>query len=762
MIRPMRRTVSCSGHSSVVWAVALLCVGPAAAEAQARASVSGFVKDSTSGETLLQARVTLLGTLTATTTNTAGYYTLPDLAPGRYTLVVTYIGYRPHRQEMSLAPGEVRRLDVEMVPQRVVLEAIEVVGAVALEEEVRRIGAAQLSTDVIRQMPALLEPDVFRSLQLLPGVKSSSDYSSGLYIRGGSPDQTLILLDRTTVYNPTHFFGFFSTFNPDAIKDVRLYKGAYPATYGGRLGSVLDIYNKDGNRRRTQGSASMGLLASRAIVEGPYSRGSYMLALRRSTLEPLLASLRKARVEGIPDRFYFYDVNGKLNVDASPNDHLSLAVYGGTDALALSLLGDARVDLAYGNRTVSATWTHVFSRNLFANVTATASRYFSEPNFDVARTTFTRVNAVRDVSVKGDFEYTPSAQHQIEAGFWAGRFAMRLRDTFDGEETLSEEIRTAYAALHVQDTYRPSVTWSLLGGVRANYFAEGGYWRVEPRVSLEHRPAGTVRLQLGYGRYYQFLTLVSSELFSGFDIWLTTGDGVPPASGDQVVAGVKTTLAPDVNLDVEAYARTMRNLFELDPFLPDAAGLDYADLFHYGSGYAYGAELLLERRRGRATGFLGYTFGVTRRRFPNLNEFRYYPPKYDRTHELNLVLNYDLTPAWRLAAVFNYATGQAYTEPAQQFKLLDNPFGSSDRSAVVSAFNAARLPPYHRLDLGVSRRASFFGWGAYELQLQLINAYGRRNTWFYLFEFENDGGVKRSTVPQIPVPIPNVAFTVRF
>ena len=732
------------------------------ASAQEMASLNGFVKDATSNETLLFANVVLLETSAGAATNNTGYYTLTGLEPGTYNVVCTYIGYRNFQQEVTLEAGENLRFDIELVPESVELEGLEITAEKDLEEEIRAIGVSQMSVETVQRLPTVLEPDVFRSLQLLPGVKAASDYSSGLYIRGGSPDQTLILLDRTTVYNPSHFFGFFSTFNPDAIKDVRLYKGGYPAEYGGRLGSVVDVYNKDGNRLKTEGGLSLGLLASRAFVEGPYSKGSWMLAVRRSTLEPLLGFLRNQDIDGIPESFYFLDVNGKLNFDASENDRFSVAFYGGTDQLKLPFLDDARIDLKYGNRTLSSNWTHIFSQKLFSNFTFTYSRYFNEPIFRIAGTEFNRTNNVWDTSVKGDFEYIPNDRHAFEVGFWSGVFTFRLRDEFDGEEGLTERIRSPYLAFYAQETFKPRPDWQIQLGLRSGYFEQGNYFRLEPRLSIEHRPNASTRLQAGYGRYYQYLTLITSELFTGFDLWLTTGEGVPPAYGDQFVAGIKQNLSNSYDLDIEVYYRTMEQLFQLDPFLPDAAGLDYAQLFHFGNGNAYGGEMLLRKNDGRLHGFLGYTLGFTQRRFPNLNDFDYFPPKYDRRHEINLVANFDLSRKWRMTGVFNLASGQAYTEPEGQYKLLENPIGTDVRDVFISPFNEARLPAYHRLDLGFARLGKFFNFAESELQLQLINVYGQRNVWFYFFEFENDNTVKRNEIPQIPVPIPNVSFTLRF
>lgn len=758
----------------VLLALAILLSAPTAT-AQDTATLSGHVRDATTGETLLGANVLVEEAERGAATNNSGFYTLSGLEPGTYTVAASYIGYQRTTATVTLDPGEDRRLDLELPPDGVTLD--EVIVRDENDDEERDLGVERVSTDLIQELPAVLEPDVFRSLQYLPGIKAASDFSSGLYIRGGSPDQTLILLDQTTVYNPSHFFGFFSTFNPDAIKDVQLYKGAFPAEYGGRIGSVVDIYNKDGNRRETKGGLSAGLLAARAYVEGPINRdedtetarGSYMVAARRSTLEPLLAVLRSADVEGIPDRFYFYDINAKANYRLTDDDRISLSVYGGQDQLDLEFLDDGQFDIAYGNRTLSANWTRLFSSQVFSSVTATASRYKSTPIATIAGTRFTQTNEVTDLSIKADVEYTPSPKHAFKAGVWGGGLSFSLRNTFDGSESFQRRIRSGYASLFVQDTYRPTDAWRIRGGLRGSYFDQGNFWRLAPRLSIAYDPTPDVRLQAAYGRYYQFLTLESSELFTGFDSWLMTDEGVPPAFGDQWTAGVQTEWDSGWEVESEAYVRTMRDLFEQDPFLPDVAGLPYAETFRFGSGYAFGNEWTVRRNEGAITGFAAYTLSRTERKFPDVNVAangspNFYVPKYDRTHDLNIVLNYPFADRWRATATFNYATGQPYTNPEFRYSLQDDPLQSdiSTRDVLVSPFNGDRLPAYHRLDVGVQRTGRFFGWADMELQFQLINAYARENIWFYLFEFEDDGTVTRNTVPQIPVPLPNIALTLTF
>lgn len=735
--------------------------------AQNRASINGYITDSQTGETLISANVAILELNRGTSTNTSGYYSITNLPPGNYTIVGSYIGYRQFEQKIELTEGETSRINIEMIPEDLELEEV-IVESETEREEQRNIGRTQISTQLIKDLPSVIEPDVFRSIQLLPGVAAASDFSSGLYVRGGGPDQTLILLDQTTVYNPSHFFGFFSTFNPDAVKDVRLYKGGYPAEYGGRLGSVLTVFNKDGNRNEFQGSVSLGLLASRASIEGPIKNGSYMLAVRRSTLEPLLAALRNS-VDNIPDKFYFYDVNGKINLDANQNNRFSLAFYAGNDNVLFPFQDDATIGLNYGNQTISGQWRKIFSDKLFASFTVTGSRYFNNPEFEIAGTPFERNNEIYDFSAKGDFEYTLTNNHDISAGFWSGNLTLRFQDLFDNRETFNNRIHTQYSYLYLQDRWKPTDEWIIEGGLRLNSFSEGDYIRLDPRLSLEYRTSSRLRLQAAYGRYHQFLTLISNEAFSGFDLWLTTDDGVPPAYGDQFVLGAKTIPIEGYGFDVEIYYRTMRDLFELDPFISDASGLDYAELFRFGKGYAYGVELFLEKQNGRLGGFVGYTFGITRRSFPDFNVdlsnpesgARFYPPKYDRTHDLNLILNYRISNRWSVNSVFSFATGQAYTEPLGRTQFSNVPWGVNSRNTfTVGKVNASRLPSYHRLDLSLSREGTFFGIGEAEWQFQLINAYSRRNVWFYNYDFDKNP-VERDEINLLPI-LPSISYTINF
>ncbi len=731
------------------------------------ASVNGYITDKSSGETLISANVALLENNRGTSTNTLGYFSLTNLEPGTYTIAGSYIGFKLFRKTITLSADETLRLDIALEPNVVSTDEI-VVTSERVKEEQKDIGTAEINTELIKSLPKVFEADVFRSIQLLPGVKAASDFSSGLYIRGGSPDQTLILLDRNTVYNPSHFFGFFSTFNPDAIKDVRLYKGGYPAEYGGRLGSVLTIYNKDGNRNETEGTATLGMLASRVSIEGPYKRGSWMFSARRSTLEPVLAALRSTS-DNIPSSFYFLDFNGKANFDASNNDKLSLAFYSGQDKVNFPFSDDAEFKLNYGNRTLSTNWTHIFSDKLFSNFVLTGSQYFNYPEVELGGTPIERRNNIYDYSVKADLEYLPNEKHELATGIWAGTLTIRLNDRFDDEPSFSSRSHSKYGSVYLSDTWRPSDKWKIVSGIRTSYLSDGDYFRLEPRVSLEYKATDRIRLQTAYGRYNQYLTLITNEAFSGFDVWLTADDGVKPSFGDQFIVGAKTIPFSGYGLDIEFYYRTMNDLFELDPFLQDVSGLDYPELFRIGNGDAYGAEVFFEKRIGDLTGFIGYTFAYTWKKFDEYNNDignpdgsgRRYPPKYDRRNDVNLVLSYQLSKRWKSTLSFNYATGQAYTQVLGRYTVSNTPWSNADfNTFTVGKINASRLPPYHRMDISFARTGTFFGMGEAEWQFQIINVYSRRNIWFYNFDFD-ENPVSRSEVPLLPL-LPTISYTVNF
>ena len=746
---------------------------PAAAQT---ATVSGFVRDAETGETIIQATVRLEGTDRGVATNAQGFYALSGIPAGPAVLRVSYVGYAAQRLELTLAPGEARQADAALTPEAIGEAVVEARQSLADE---RPPGVAEVPIRLVQSLPTVFEADLFRSIQLLPGVKAANDFSSALYIRGGSPDQTLIQLDGTTVYNPTHFFGFFSTFNTDAIKDVRLFKGAYPVEYGGRLGSVLDISSRDGNRNEAHGNATLGILASRVGVEGPIpglgGRASYMLAARRSTLEPLLAYLRTTPDStAVPDGFYFYDVNARVGVDVTPRDRLSVAVYAGRDKVDLGFSEDSRFLLDYGNRTASAAYTRVLSGSLFATARATASRYFSFPTGEVGGTTFRRPNTITDYSGRLDAEWSPSRAVAFRGGAWGGALRLNLSSEFNGTTATNYTNPSQYGSAYLLTRLHPGSGWLVSGGVRVEGFQSrtddlqdalaptlARYVRVSPQVQVERSFGDALVLQAAAGRYHQFLSLISTEAFSGFDTWVTTGQGVPPQESDQLVLGAKTRLGSGYRFDAEVYGRTMRDLFDINPRNQDVSGLSYRELFRFGRGYAYGAEFLLEKGMGPLTGLISYTIGVTRRRYPDLPGFSAtFAPKYDRLHDLTAVVSYGLGRGWKLTTAGTYATGQAYTAPTGRYEVAGVPTGNALDGLYSPALNNARLPPYNRVDAGFQRNGRIGPLRDTELQLQVVNVYSRRNVWFITYDFEQNP-VEQTQVTQLP-RLPNVSLTVHF
>lgn len=725
---------------------------------QNTASVNGFVKDQTSGETLIMAHILLKGTTTGTATNTSGYYTLVDLQPGTYTLACTYIGYKRREITITLDPNQHLRFDIELVPEKLHLGEV-VVRSKRQKEEERDIGVSQLETRLIYDTP-FVQPDVLRALQLLPGVQASSDLSSGVYVRGGSPDQTLISLDETTVYNPTHFFGFFSTFNPDAVKNVRLYKGGYPAKFGDRIGSVIDIHYKDGNNKARENTISLGLLSSRLALEGPVKKGSWIITLRRSTLEPVLRTLNKYDPD-IPENVYFWDFNGKVTLSPSKRDKLSLSFYSNSDYVKNTFEDSSTMHLRHGNNTGSMKWTHIFSQKIFSNFIAAGNYYYNVPRMLEAGTDYKRSNHIKEFTFKGNIEIIPNLHHEIDFGGLIGTREVALNDYYLQKKSYASSVSNVFADWYLQDTWYPSDHWKIEMGVRSNFYSSGNFLRFSPRGIIEYKPASFLQFQGAFGIYHQFLSLSENDQITGFDIWQSTSNGVNPMSGLQYLFGIKTRPFSNLTFDIETYYRDMRNLFELDPLIPDYSGLPYKQLFLFGRGYAYGLEITMQKQSKRLFTMVGYAYSISKRKFPGINHNEYYPSKYNRTNTFRVVFDYQLNRRWKFNTIFNFASGQPYTGPDGMTQIIHSPISSIVRQImVINHINGKNMPDYHRLDLGFSRTGHFFGIGRSELQFQIINVYSHRNTWFYKYDFSGSM-ISRENIRLLPI-LPSISYTIKW
>ena len=751
---------------------AVMVILPTAAWAQTTSTLSGFVRDRSDGERLPNAAVAIavadreLGALT----NSEGYYAIPAIPPGTWVVTASYIGYTTHQDTLALTAGQALRWDIELNRQALELgEVVVEAEATAVESDVnQRPSVVAMPVADLQQMAAMAEPDLLRSLQLLPGVQAASDFSSGLYVRGGGPDQTAILLDQMRLYNPSHAFGFFSTFNPDAIKNVTLYKGTYPAQYGGSLSAVLDVQNRDGNRRDFSTRGGVSLITSRLMSEGPLGQGSWMVAGRRTYIDPVLRAVRRSTDDLNGLGYWFYDVNAKVNTQLGPNDNLMLSAYGGNDHLDISAsAGSTRSDSTntlsfgnnWGNGALTGRWTHVFSPALFGRVMALYSRYQSDITLNLFGTPIAVRNRVREVSVQGDLDYFAAAAHTLRAGVGVTFFRFDYGVRFDQYEN-DQLVRPYLISAYIQDDWQVTPLTEARLGLRGTYYEEGGHLSLNPRFSLSRVVGEGWRVKLAGGSYRQYLQLVSSEGFSGGDLWLPLDETVEPGRSYQGVAGLEWEPSSRYRLSLETYYTDLANLVVLDEereenYEPETS----EDVFKTGgTGYATGVELFAEKRGGRLTGWLGYTLGWTRRAFPDIDGGQTFPPKYDRRHDVSLTAAYRLD-RWTWTANFSYGTGQAYTPPAARYTLRDP---ASDRPIdrlLAARRNTARLLPYHRLDVGMRWAFGLFGADV-EFYLQIFNAYNRRNEWFVQYDPE-DATEQPIVVKMLPI-VPTFGFDFRF
>ena len=737
-----------------------------AAGAARAATLSGFVTDADNGEALPLAAVVVEGVRLGASSNSSGYYAVKQVPAGEHVVSISHVGYRTLRDTLRFEAGQDLRRDWSLTWQPIREEAV----VVEVEREEEQEQATQssfiaLQVEPLQQMPAVGEADLLRSLQLLPGIQSASDLSSGLYVRGGGPDQTAILLDHIPLYNPSHLFGFFSTFNPDAIKDVQLYKGAYPAKYGRTLGAVLDVANREGNRQRFSGRGGISLISSRLLAEGPVEGGSWMAAGRRTYLEPVLGVVRAFDVD-IPVGYYFYDFNGKIN-QRRGDDTFTLSTYWGQDDLRADLFGEpdegeeeSFVDLRWGNRAVTARWTRVFSPDLFGHFMAAGSYYRSVLDFSVFNTPFTVVNSIRDLSLKGDLDYFVHRDHTLTLGFLATLFRFRFSQSFNNEEQDDLRQDSRLASAYVQDEWQADPVTRLRLGGRASWFSEGDRLHFSPRLSLSRALTEKVRVKAAGGMYRQYLQLITTETFTGGDIWVPLDDSVEPGRSWQGVAGAEWNPSRTWQFTVEGYYTDLANLVVLDNAVAaDNEAGDSDDIFvSGGAGWARGVELFLQRRSGPLTGWVGYTLGWTRRTFPELNQGRAFPPKYDRRHDLSFVVSFR-AGKWRLGSNLVYATGQAFTPASARYSLREPTTGVVEDYVLPSRRNSARLLPYHRLDASATRDLTLWGLES-ELYLQIFNLYSRRNEWFVLYETE-EAETKAQVVPQLPI-VPTLGLNFEF
>ncbi|MBO0357543.1 TonB-dependent receptor [Hymenobacter sp. BT186] len=746
----------------------------AAAQAQqpaAKITISGYVRDGATGENLIGVAVVSPTTGQGTATNTYGFYSLTLPASDSVRLVASYLGYE--RTRWAAATTRNISHDFRLRATSNELGGVEVVGN--REERIERstrMGTINVPIAQIKSLPKLFgETDVLKVLQLLPGVQSGGEGQSGLYVRGGSPDQNLILLDGTPVYNAAHLFGFFSVFNADALNNVELIKGGFPARYGGRLSSVLDISMKEGNMQEFHGEGAIGIVASKITLEGPIKKdtASFIISARRTYLDVLAQPFIKAQLssEGTSGSvgYFFHDLNAKLNWKLNSRDRLYLSAYTGYDKFYARIRDQdnsaddysrTAANLGWGNLTSGLRWNHIVHDQLFMNTHLTYSKY----QFNVGAEDERRYNNqgqrrtdkyalrylsnIRDFSLKTDFDYTPTPDHYIRFGgqyilhsFRPG--ALTAKDNTgnlgsqlnSGTRTLASEI-----GLYAEDDYRFTDRLKVNGGLRLNGFAVEGkfYPSIEPRVAARYLLTEDWALKASYARTTQFIHLLTnSGIGLPTDLWVPATKLIKPQRAQQVSVGAARTVRfkeEDYEVSFESYYKPMRNLVEYREgasFL-GTVDSDWESKVTSGKGWAYGGEFFIQKKTGRTTGWVGYTLAWSKRRFPDLNQGRIFPYKYDRRHDISVVAIHKFSPTLTLSGTWVYGTGNATTLSQGRFTL--GPYQDFEDYGERNSF---RMAAYHRFDLDLSKTKKK-KWGEIVNSFSIYNVYSRRNPYYLYFD----------------------------
>ncbi|MFA6467484.1 MAG: TonB-dependent receptor [Bacteroidota bacterium] len=725
---------------------------------QQKAILSGFIRDKSNKESLPYATVAIKELKIGTATNIEGYYAIPNIPDGEYEVTVTLLGYQT--KVFTINTREDKRLIQDILLSDEALQVSEVLIEAEKDEEKRstQTGRIVMQARDIAQLPTIGEADVFRALQMMPGVKATSEISSGLNIRGGSTDQNLILLDGTVVYNPSHLFGFFSTFNNDAIKDIDLMKGGFPAEYGGRLSSVLNVTNIDGDRVTTHGKASISLLSTRVTGEGPIGNGSWFLSGRRTYFDQLVkfAGLDTGK-DAIP-LYFFYDANAKLNQDIGEDDKLSFVGYFGDDDLTYSLgNNELELNMLWGNRTGAVKWTHVFSQTVFSNFTASYSTYKATIGGDFGGSGFSNTNSVQDYSLRADVDFFASNDHLIKLGVWWSQYEIQYRESFDGDPYLFHE-RPAQISFYGQDEWTINERWKTQFGYRAEYQDLTKHITLGPRFNLRYNVDEYSTLKFASGMYYQFLNAVpagSDNGFSPFDIWVPINEKMNPSRSIDFVLGIDTKYFEEYKLSFETYYKLYKEVLLFKREITQT--LDVEELFHVGNGRSFGFEFFAQKQAGKFTGMIGYTLAWTYRTFDALNEGKEFMPKFDRRNDLTIAANYQFNELWKISSVFTFATGQAYTPASGIFQ--DVSTGNTQTVIVPGALYSKRLLPYHRWDLSIHKKITMFDLDG-SWYFQIFNVYNYRNIWFKNFDYSKNP-VEVTNVKLLPI-IPSLGIEFKF
>jgi hypothetical protein len=781
--------------------------------AQNKSTLSGTITDAESGEAIINAKIYIPAIRQGAVTNTYGFYSL-TVESGTHIIEFRSGGMETVVKEFDLTADVV--FNIEMSSEIKSIGEVTISAKKGENVNSARIGQIDLDVEKIKTLPAFMgEVDIIKAIQLLPGVSSVSEGGQGFYVRGGGPDQNLVLLDEGVVYNAAHLFGFFSVFNVDAIKSVTLIKGGMPANYGGRMSSVLEVHMNEGNNKKFKIKGGLGVISSRLTIEGPLKKdkGSFIVSARRTYIDVIMKAAIPETSPFSGSSYYFYDMNLKLNYKLTEKDRIYLSGYYGKDVFTYGNKTDAfTVDMPWGNGIAALRWNHLFSNKLFMNVTSTFSDYQFKFGSEQDEFRFALKSQITDIGGKVDFTYFPSTRHKVK---WGAEYIYHtfnptsvsaasqdiVFDTGEAQKLYSHE-----SAVYVLDEFDLNEKIKLNAGLRYSMYQHVGpfkryikgdisnpdsvinyskgdlikfYSGLEPRVSGRWLLSETSSIKAGYSYNYQYVHLTSLSAVSlPTDIWYPSTDKAKPQKGWQGSLGYFHNFKDDkYETSVEVYYKGMKNLIEYkEGALPGDNVNDNTDnILVFGTGQAYGIEFFVKKAYGKLTGWIGYTLAKTDRKFPDLNSGNIFPAKYDRRHDLSVVAGYKLNERWTFGAAFIYATGNTLTLPTswyvQEQNLLFN----------YGARNSTRMAPYHRLDLSATLYNKSYKVKQDELtgepikvkkrfrsnwSFSVYNVYNRANPFFMYVDSNGDflNGDFKISVKQVslfPI-IPSVTWNFEF
>lgn len=728
-------------------------------------TISGYVRAAESGEELLYANVAVTALSIGVVTNEYGFYSL-SLPPGEYVVSYSYIGYDTYLDTINLT--ENLRLDVQLKTEKAAVAEEIIITDERSDENVKSTEMSVVTLDMkeAKLVPVIFgEQDIIKTLQLMPGVSPSSEGGSGFFVRGGDADQNLILLDEAPVYNASHLLGFFSVFNSDALKDVKLYKGGIPAQYGGRISSVLDVRMKNGNNKRFGVTGGLGLISSRLTVEGPIvkGKGSFILSGRR-TYADLMLQLFTNDFDG--GQLFFYDFNAKANYNLGLKDRLYASGYFGRDVFGFDGSG-----LDWGNATGTLRWNHIFSDKVFANTTF----FYSDYNYGFKiRTDNVSIDlgaGIQNFNLQQDFSWYLNPKNNIQVGwrslyhhFKPGSFSVK---NADGDEVASLSLDKQYAlenAIYVSNEQKIHERFTLNYGLRLGTFSSIGpydvkeyneenevintttykkgefyktYMGLEPRLNAVFLLDNSSSLKASYNRTYQYLHLLSNAT-SGTptDLWIPSSLLVKPEYGDQVALGYfRNFLDNQLEFSVEGYYKHLGNQVDYEDGAQTFLNPDIEAELVFGKGRAFGGEFFLRKRKGKLTGWVSYTLSTSKRKFADINNNQWFSARQDRTHDVSVVAIYQIHKRITLSATWVYYTGDAVTFPTGKYEVDGNTL------YLYSSRNGDRMPDYHRMDFGATFVVADKKHWYSDINVSVYNLYNRKNAYTINFrESETNPG----------------------